>query len=175
MGEGSPASHGCLLALAVHLPGLCCVCCTVAETFQAGARADPTRRGPRAGIAFPHLFRLCRERFLVGNEQSLRAHLTEFRDHELLQTRCGEGGVSGFHNPSSKSLTESRDHELLQTRCAARLAQPHCCVVCCCRGWRADVHAVQPKQVYGLSAYRRCARCMHWSAHCGNINGLHAG
>jgi len=42
----------------------------------------------RAGIAFPHLFRLCRERFLVGNELGLRAHLTEFRDHELLQTRC---------------------------------------------------------------------------------------
>ncbi|KAK9845335.1 hypothetical protein WJX81_003690 [Elliptochloris bilobata] len=45
------------------------------------------------GIAFPHLFRLCRERFLVGNELGLRAHLTEFRDHELLQTRRAPDGT----------------------------------------------------------------------------------
>ena len=95
MSEGSPASHGCLLALAVHLPGLCCTCCTVAGAFRLARAPVPPGLAPRAGIAFPHLFRLCRERFLVGNEQSLRAHLTEFRDHELLQTRCAASLVQG--------------------------------------------------------------------------------
>ncbi len=40
-----------------------------------------------AGIAFPRLFQRCRERFLVSNEMLLRSFLTEFRDHELLQTK----------------------------------------------------------------------------------------
>ena len=40
-----------------------------------------------AGITFQYLFQCCRERFLVSNESLLKSFLTEFRDHELLQTK----------------------------------------------------------------------------------------
>lgn len=48
------------------------------------------------GMTFQALFRQCRERFLVANEIALRSHLSEFRDHRLLQARWG---------PSSTVLT----------------------------------------------------------------------
>jgi hypothetical protein len=41
-----------------------------------------------AGMTFVHLFRMSRERLLVANDTALRSHLTEFKDHDLLQTRC---------------------------------------------------------------------------------------
>jgi hypothetical protein len=40
-----------------------------------------------AGLEFSHLYRLCRERFLVGNEMALRSHLTEFSDHRMIATK----------------------------------------------------------------------------------------
>ncbi len=40
-----------------------------------------------AGMTFGQLYRLSRERLLVANDAALRAHLTEFKDHDLLQTR----------------------------------------------------------------------------------------
>lgn len=39
------------------------------------------------GLEFSHLYRLCRERFLVGNEMALRSHLIEFSDHQMISTR----------------------------------------------------------------------------------------
>lgn len=41
-----------------------------------------------AGVGFHALFKQCRQKFLVGNEANLRAHLAEFRDHQLLRERC---------------------------------------------------------------------------------------
>lgn len=41
-----------------------------------------------AGMTFAQLFRMSRERLLVANDTALRSHLTEFKDHDLLQTRC---------------------------------------------------------------------------------------
>ncbi|EIE20142.1 origin recognition complex subunit 2 [Coccomyxa subellipsoidea C-169] len=38
------------------------------------------------------LFRMSRERLLVANDAALRGHLTEFKDHDLLQTRRGQDG-----------------------------------------------------------------------------------
>lgn len=40
-----------------------------------------------AGMTFAQLFRMTRERLLVANDAALRGHLTEFKDHDLLQTR----------------------------------------------------------------------------------------
>ena len=34
------------------------------------------------------LFQMCRERFLVSNEMLLKSFLVEFKDHELLTTKC---------------------------------------------------------------------------------------
>ena len=38
-------------------------------------------------MTFAQLFRMSRERLLVANDAALRGHLTEFKDHDLLQTR----------------------------------------------------------------------------------------
>lgn len=51
------------------------------------------------GIAYEHLFRLARERFLVSSDATLRTHLTEFKDHELVKTRRGEGGIELLYIP----------------------------------------------------------------------------
>jgi origin recognition complex subunit 2 len=45
------------------------------------------------GLSYEHLFRLCRERFLVSSDATLRSHLTEFKDHNLIKTRKGQDGV----------------------------------------------------------------------------------
>ena len=45
------------------------------------------------GLSYEHLFRLCRERFLVSSDATLRTHLTEFRDHGLIKSRKGPDGV----------------------------------------------------------------------------------
>ncbi|GIL96751.1 hypothetical protein Vretimale_2563 [Volvox reticuliferus] len=39
------------------------------------------------GVAFAHLYRMCRERYLVRDEGVLRQHLVEFVDHQLLRVR----------------------------------------------------------------------------------------
>eukprot|EP00198_Chlamydomonas_reinhardtii_P003902 XP_001693238.1 origin recognition complex subunit 2 [Chlamydomonas reinhardtii] len=39
------------------------------------------------GVAFAHLYRMCRERFLVRDERVLRQHLVEFVDHQLVRYR----------------------------------------------------------------------------------------
>lgn len=39
-------------------------------------------------MTFAQLYRMSRERLLVAGDAALRAHLTEFKDHDLLQTRC---------------------------------------------------------------------------------------
>lgn len=45
------------------------------------------------GVSYERLFRLCRERFLVSSDVTLKTHLTEFRDHELVRTRRGPDGA----------------------------------------------------------------------------------
>lgn len=39
------------------------------------------------GLSFQRLFKTCREQFLVSSEMTLRSHLTEFKDHQLVHTR----------------------------------------------------------------------------------------
>ena len=51
------------------------------------------------GICYEHLFRLCRERFLVNSDATMRPHLTEFRDHDLTKTRKGPDGVDLLYIP----------------------------------------------------------------------------
>ena len=40
-----------------------------------------------SGLAFPDLYRKCREAFLVNSDLTLRSQLTEFKDHKLLKFR----------------------------------------------------------------------------------------
>jgi len=64
---------------------------TAREVFRliADAQLDPSGAG---GITFQRLFTSCRERFLVSNEMLLKAFLTEFRDHDILQSKRGQDG-----------------------------------------------------------------------------------
>ncbi|GMH39279.1 hypothetical protein BSKO_07177 [Bryopsis sp. KO-2023] len=45
-----------------------------------------------SGLPHNQLFRMCRERFLCSNEMTLKAHLTEFKDHRMVQLKKGGEG-----------------------------------------------------------------------------------
>ncbi|XP_003227394.2 origin recognition complex subunit 2 [Anolis carolinensis] len=45
------------------------------------------------GLSFQELYQHCREAFLVNSDLSLRAQLTEFRDHKLIRTKRNADGV----------------------------------------------------------------------------------
>lgn len=46
-----------------------------------------------AGVGFPLLLRMVRERFILSHEHQLRSLLAEFRDHELIKFRPGPDGA----------------------------------------------------------------------------------
>ncbi|XP_073502604.1 origin recognition complex subunit 2 [Phyllobates terribilis] len=45
------------------------------------------------GLSFQDFYQQCREAFLVNSDLTLRAQLTEFRDHKLIRTKKGPDGV----------------------------------------------------------------------------------
>ncbi|EGV99445.1 origin recognition complex subunit 2 isoform X1 [Cricetulus griseus] len=45
------------------------------------------------GLSFQDFYQQCREAFLVNSDLTLRAQLTEFRDHKLIKTKKGTDGV----------------------------------------------------------------------------------
>ncbi len=51
------------------------------------------------GLSFGELYRRCREAFLVNSDLTLRAQLTEFRDHRLVATRKAADGVEYLSIP----------------------------------------------------------------------------
>lgn len=52
-----------------------------------------------AGLPLNRLYTACREQFLVSSEVTLRAHLTEFKDHELVKFRRGVDGQDCIYVP----------------------------------------------------------------------------
>lgn len=48
-------------------------------------------------MTFAQLFRMSRERLLVANDTALKGHLIEFKDHDLLQTRCPPAPAAVFY------------------------------------------------------------------------------
>lgn len=62
------------------------------EDASAGAGGHVATRlcvlYPPTELRFADLFKTCRDAFLVQNEITLRAHLTEFKDHSLVVSRC---------------------------------------------------------------------------------------
>lgn len=44
------------------------------------------------GLSFRDFYQQCREAFLVNSDLTLRAQLTEFRDHKLIRTKRVSGG-----------------------------------------------------------------------------------
>lgn len=59
--------------------------------YQLEHKTD--KEGTYLGMSFHDLYLKCREKFLVNSDMTLRAQLTEFRDHKLVRSRKGSDGV----------------------------------------------------------------------------------
>ncbi|XP_013391973.1 origin recognition complex subunit 2 [Lingula anatina] len=59
------------------------------------------------GISFQDLYQKCREAFLVNSDLTLKAQLTEFRDHKLIKSRKGIDGIEHLFIPlDAATLTD---------------------------------------------------------------------
>ncbi|NXU14862.1 ORC2 protein, partial [Pardalotus punctatus] len=64
------------------------------------------------GLSFQDFYQQCREAFLVNSDLTLRAQLTEFRDHKLIRTKRGADGVEYLIIPVDDStLTDFLEKE----------------------------------------------------------------
>ncbi|NXE91822.1 ORC2 protein, partial [Menura novaehollandiae] len=64
------------------------------------------------GLPFQDFYQQCREAFLVNSDLTLRAQLTEFRDHKLIRTKRGADGVEYLLIPVDDStLTDFLEKE----------------------------------------------------------------
>ncbi|KFV42598.1 Origin recognition complex subunit 2, partial [Tyto alba] len=64
------------------------------------------------GLSFQDFYQQCREAFLVNSDLTLRAQLTEFRDHKLIRTKRGADGVEYLLIPVNDStLTDFLEKE----------------------------------------------------------------
>ncbi|XP_054685970.1 origin recognition complex subunit 2 isoform X4 [Grus americana] len=64
------------------------------------------------GLSFQDFYQQCREHFLVNSDLTLRAQLTEFRDHKLIRTKRGADGVEYLLIPVDDStLTDFLEKE----------------------------------------------------------------
>jgi len=58
------------------------------------------------GFAFHELYNECRDNMLVNSDLTLRAQLTEFKDHKLLRMRRTPDGTEAVHIPLDNTLLE---------------------------------------------------------------------
>ncbi|KAK9041288.1 hypothetical protein V6N11_016397 [Hibiscus sabdariffa] len=58
------------------------------------------------GMAIDNLYSMARERFLVSSQVTLNAHLTEFKDHELVKTRRHRDGQDCLYIPLAHEALE---------------------------------------------------------------------
>nr|XP_020748338.1 origin recognition complex subunit 2 isoform X1 [Odocoileus virginianus texanus]XP_020748339.1 origin recognition complex subunit 2 isoform X1 [Odocoileus virginianus texanus] len=56
------------------------------------------------GLCFQDFYQQCREAFLVNSDLTLRAQLTEFRDHKLIRTKKGTDGVEYLFIPVDNGI-----------------------------------------------------------------------
>ena len=84
-------------------------CCTTGHGCVPVYHRPYMFSGP-PGVDFHRLFKLSRDQFLVGVEANLKAHLTEFRDHQLLQIRCQPCPIRSCERPdASRPPASSQD------------------------------------------------------------------
>ena len=95
----APALHAATVVLRTLTPN-------ARDIFGVLARAGPS------GMTQSELYAACRDRFLVSAELTLRAHLQEFRDHELVI--AVRDAASGVEKVAAK-LQGSALNELLAT------------------------------------------------------------
>lgn len=58
------------------------------------------------GLSFSQLYQKCRETFLVSSDVSLRAQLTEFKDHKIIQFKKGQDGAELITVPIKATILE---------------------------------------------------------------------
>ncbi|EYU36296.1 hypothetical protein ABFS82_14G254500 [Erythranthe guttata] len=66
------------------------------------------------GMPFNNLYTICRERFLVSSQITLNAHLTEFKDHELVKTRRNADGEDCLYVPLTSEALQKLVQEITQ-------------------------------------------------------------
>ncbi|KAM6175754.1 origin recognition complex subunit 2 [Erethizon dorsatum] len=76
--------------------------------YQLDNQEDPSY----TGLSFQDFYQQCREAFLVNSDLTLRAQLTEFRDHRLIRTKKGADGVEYLLIPVDRgTLTHFLEEE----------------------------------------------------------------
>ncbi|XP_053633700.1 origin recognition complex subunit 2 [Cherax quadricarinatus] len=56
------------------------------------------------GLSFNDMYQRCRELFLVNSDLTLRAQLTEFRDHKLIRSKKGLDGIENLVIPLDSNI-----------------------------------------------------------------------
>lgn len=80
--------------------------------FRVLAEHQLSMQGNVQGLRLMQFYSLCREQFLVSSELTLRTHLTEFKDHELVRTKRGGDGQEYIYIPFSKEKIERMLQEM---------------------------------------------------------------
>ncbi|XP_075483851.1 origin of replication complex subunit 2-like [Primulina tabacum] len=57
-------------------------------------------------MPFNNLYTVCRERFIVSSQITLNAHLTEFKDHELVKNKRNSDGEDCLYIPLTSEALE---------------------------------------------------------------------
>ncbi|KAF9971702.1 Origin recognition complex subunit 2 [Actinomortierella ambigua] len=73
---------------------------------QGGGASGPNRNLADLGMSYHALFQKCLENFLVSNAVTFRSQLTEFRDHQIVQSRKGPDGAEMLHIPLESDVLE---------------------------------------------------------------------
>jgi origin recognition complex subunit 2 len=87
----------------------------VFKVLAAQQLEDPTA----AGVSYPMLLRVVRERYIMTGEQGLKSVLAEFRDHELIKFRAGPDGAEVMFVPMEPDMLQGALQEMQQANEAA--------------------------------------------------------
>lgn len=80
----------------------------VFKVLAAQQLQDPSA----AGVSFPVLLRIVRERYILSNEHGLKSVLAEFRDHELIKFRPGPDGSEVLYVPMETEMLRGALEEM---------------------------------------------------------------
>jgi hypothetical protein len=87
----------------------------VFKVLAAQQLQDPTA----AGVSYPMLLKVVRERYIMTGEQGLKSVLAEFRDHELIKFRAGPDGAEVMFIPMEPDMLQGALQEMQQADEAA--------------------------------------------------------
>jgi len=89
------------------------------KVFKILAEEQASQGSSFRGLAMGDWFERCRQRFLVSSEMTLRAHVNEFLDHELISIRRSTmAGERAFVSLSHKALAGLLSEPCLAGSCS---------------------------------------------------------